>query len=134
MFGELNPAETGLVEELSVWLAQIVPPGANLVCPLTLGGHVDHRLVRRAVEKLGRDLWYYADYPYVVREGAQLDDLTANLRSVLFQVSKEGRRAWEQAVATYASQISSFWENTAAMRDSLRAYLKEQGGVRLWRR
>jgi LmbE family N-acetylglucosaminyl deacetylase len=134
LFGELNPAETGLVEELSVWLAQIVPPGANLVCPLTLGGHVDHRLVRRAVEKLGRDLWYYADYPYVVREGAQLDDLTANLRSVLFQVSKEGRRAWEQAVATYASQISSFWENTAAMRDSLRAYLKEQGGVRLWRR
>ena len=134
LFGELNPAETGLVEELSAWLAQLVPPGANLVCPLTLGGHVDHRLVRRAAEKLNRELWYYADYPYVLQEGISLEGVTANLHSVLFPVSEEGLRAWEQAVAAYASQISSFWESMEAMRVSLRAYLEEQGGVRLWRR
>jgi LmbE family N-acetylglucosaminyl deacetylase len=67
LFGELNPEEDGLVAALRGKLQQALPPQVQLVCPFGIGGHVDHRLVRAAAESLNRRLWYYADYPYVVR-------------------------------------------------------------------
>jgi LmbE family N-acetylglucosaminyl deacetylase len=135
IFGALHPAEAVLVQDLSTTLAQMVPPGANLVSPLTVGGHADHRLVRQAAELLDRDLWYYADYPYVVRGASSPREPNPNLVSVPFSISEEGLQAWEQGIAAYASQVGSFWEDTAAMRAGLHAYLEHQGGgIRLWRR
>ena len=64
--GPLHPSETSLVEAISRELAGSLPDGSNLVCPLAIGGHVDHRLTRLAGEKLDRPLWYYADFPYVL--------------------------------------------------------------------
>ncbi len=143
LFGPIDPGETGLVEELSRTLARELGSADNLVCPLGLGGHVDHRLTRAAVERLyarkeaetpdSPALWYYADFPYVQREGAdQRPD--AGLEAVVFPVSPTGLRAWQTAVAAHSSQISTFWKNREAMRAEMSAYCEEMGGVRLWRR
>jgi hypothetical protein len=75
IFGPVHPQETPLVKQLSRELAQRLPQEATIVAPLALGGHVDHRLVRMAVQGLGRRLYYYADLPYVLTRGDELEKL-----------------------------------------------------------
>jgi LmbE family N-acetylglucosaminyl deacetylase len=141
LFFELHPAEGALVETLAQVLAQAESQAAaTVVCPLALGGHVDHRLTRAAAEKwqaeaAGGSLWYYADYPYVLHNLDTLDKLAQEgWKSSVFLVSEEGIETWLQAVAAHRSQISTFWENEAEMRSALRAYAAEMGGVVLWQK
>lgn len=133
LFGELNPMEADLIESLRLDLSALLPLEAELCCPLTIGGHVDHRLVRMAAERLDRRLWYYADFPYVVISANELSEFTREMSPRLFPVSKEGLAAWEASVAAHASQISTFWQDEAEMRTALKRYCSQEGGVRLWR-
>lgn len=133
LFGGLHPEETGLIVELTHLLQNQLPSQVELVCPLTLGSHVDHLLTRAAAEKLGSRLWYYADYPYVERqtpEGSGL--LPPGCQKEIFPISEVGVSAWVQSVAAYQSQISTFWESLAAMEAALRNYWLRGGGVILW--
>jgi LmbE family N-acetylglucosaminyl deacetylase len=137
LFGLLDEREAGLVERLAAEFAQLLPDGAQLVCPLGLGGHVDHRLTRLAAESLDRVLWYYADYPYIVEYGDQLEQFIRSTWEVSwFPISETGMAAWEAAVAAHRSQISTFWSGLDAMQAALRAYARQEDGsrrVRLWR-
>lgn len=130
IFGNLHPGEQALVEHLATLLMSRLPADAVLVVPLALGGHVDHRLTRAAAERLGRPLWYYADYPYVLwlRE-----DFSVGLSVQVFSLSHEAVVAWQNAVAAYRSQISTFWEDENEMRAAIAAYARQQGGVALYR-
>jgi len=137
IFGPLHPAEEVLVEQLRVRLASALPTDAVLVCPLGLGGHVDHRLTRAAAEALGRPLRYYADYPYAAEADAEaaLEALQAQgWQPDRHEVSEEGVRAWIAAAGDYASQRSTFWEDEAAMAAAFRAFCDRWGGVTLWLR
>jgi LmbE family N-acetylglucosaminyl deacetylase len=132
LFGLLHPAEETLVSDLGRTLAQTLPAGTQVVCPMALGGHVDHRLTRAAAEASGVPLWYYADYPYV------LTDPLASSRQVgwettPFLVSHAALCAWQDAVAAYASQISTFWADGASMRSALQDYYRQEGGCHVWR-
>ena len=132
--GPLHPDEAVLVESLRGELAQSLPDGAKVVSPLALGGHVDHRLVRAAAEGMGRPLWFFADYPYVLRCEPELASLPgAGLEPVRFPLSAAGLESWQGAVAAHASQISSFWPGLPAMRDAIAEYALRRGGVELWR-
>jgi len=134
IFGLLDPVEQPLVDAVSNEIRQSLPAEAALVCPLTVGGHVDHRLVRAAAEKLGRPLWYYADYPYVERYGEQVPELLpGGCEEVLWKVSGEGMQAWFDSVATHRSQIGSFWPDIESMESALQHYYQENGGIPLWR-
>lgn len=126
LFSPLHAGEARLVEMLGRELAQAAPPEARLVCPLALGGHVDHRLARAAAEQTGLPLWYYADYPSVLQTASQLDQLRrAGWESIEFAVSKDGLSAWVRAVAAHASQISTFWPDNATMEAALRDYCRD---------
>jgi LmbE family N-acetylglucosaminyl deacetylase len=106
-----------------------------LVCPWTFGGHVDHRLTRLAAERLGQHgrahwLWYYADYPYILKEEAVLEQLKREgVVDRIFTVSEGGLAAWQEAVAAHTTQISTFWPNQEAMRAAIRSYSELMGGV-----
>jgi LmbE family N-acetylglucosaminyl deacetylase len=138
----LHPDETPLVRQLQVLLAAKLPPEVNLVCPLALGRHVDHRLARTVLEGLDRPLRYYADYPYVLEVQAAIEDAIADANEVKFApsgwgattypVTPEGAAAWEEAIAAHASQISTFWPDLPAMRQAIREYHQKTGGVTLW--
>lgn len=134
LFGPLHPQEALTVEQLSGELERRLPENAELVCPMTIGGHVDHRLVRAGAERLGRQLWFYADVPYVLKYPDELKKLIQdNWIRQSFPISDAGLTAWEQAVAAHASQITSFWPNLEAMRAIIGSYCRENEGIRLWR-
>ena len=134
LFGPLHPADAPLVERLAAELASELPENAEVASPLALGGHVDHRLVRLAAERLGKPLWYYADVPYVFKQRDELAALSqAGWWAQAFGVSSDGLAAWVEAIAAHASQISSFWPDLESVQAVLCAYSHENGGVRLWR-
>jgi LmbE family N-acetylglucosaminyl deacetylase len=135
IFGPLHLEEEGLVARLAADLQALIPADANIVCPLTLGGHVDHRLTRAAAEKIDRPLWYYADYPYVLNHASHLETLRqSGWRSSDFRVSEAGLEAWIASVAAYTSQVSTFWPDAVSMRAALHDFWQSSvGGVRLWR-
>lgn len=134
LFSPVHPEEIPLVNKLRRQFSRVFKAVANVVCPLALGGHIDHRLVRAATEKAGCSLWYYADYPYILNNEIPPSFLqTPGCEERLFPVSKEGLTAWAASVAAYTSQISTFWPHLTAMRSAIEKYCLEQGGVRLWR-
>lgn len=134
VFGAIHPDEAALVEHLRRQLLQVIPTQARIVCPLTIGGHVDHRLTRSAAEGLGLNLWYYADYPYVQMPEANLPAKTAGMQIERFDVTGEDVDVWLRAAADYASQISSFWDDLDAMRRAIRDYYSQMQGLPLWRK
>ena len=134
IFGAIEPAETPLIAQLSARLGEALPAQAEVVCPLALGGHVDHRLTRAAAEALGRKLWYYADYPYVLRQMEDLQALEeAGAAKAVFPITAGGLKAWQDSIAAHGSQISTFWPNLEKMEEEMAGYRERMGGGILWR-
>ncbi|MCC6904799.1 MAG: PIG-L family deacetylase [Anaerolineae bacterium] len=114
-----------------------LPEDARLYCPLAVGGHVDHRVTRCAIEAWGLSpdrLWYYEDYPYVLADGA----LEAALAGGGWQAERipltgEALEARIRAIAEHRSQISTFWAGAEAMREAIHAFACARGGERFWR-
>jgi LmbE family N-acetylglucosaminyl deacetylase len=133
LFDPVSVEEQPLLASLAARLAAELPAECHVVSPLGLGSHVDHRLVRGAAEALKCKLWYYADYPYVTLEDVTKDTQAfENLEFHQFRLSPLALPAWQNAVATYISQISTFWSGETAMRTDLVKYARKGGGKRLW--
>ncbi len=133
LFSEIRLDEIRLIEALRDELYQALPQFCELVSPLTLGGHVDHCLVRNAAEKLDRRLWYYADFPYSINPEKDFAESDRDMNCMLFPVSEVGLRVWQESVAAHSSQISTFWSDTDQMREAIHAYWEPIQGIRLWR-
>lgn len=132
LFTPLQPGEAYLIDEVAARL-QTIRPRARLVCPLTLGGHMDHRLVRAAAERLGRCLWYYADYPYAAEHPEALAAaLLPSWKAARFRLSPDGLSAWQNSIAAYRSQISTWWASRAELDAAIAAYAASGGGRQLW--
>jgi hypothetical protein len=133
--GELHAGDHPTIEAVYIQLAHNLEEGAILVCPLALGKHVDHQLTRTAAEALRRPVWYYADYPYALRDQPPGEHVTPDeWTSQSFEISQEGITAWQEAVAAHASQISTFWRDVDEMKQAISDYSHQEGGVRLWRK
>lgn len=126
----VHPDEEELVAQITAEMANKLPQDAQVVCPLTLGNHVDHLLTRMAAEKLEVPLTFYADYPYVLEEHYQkrLDNHT----STQFTISPQALTAWQRAVAVHQSQISTFWTNLDEMQAAIREYYQLMGGIKVF--
>jgi LmbE family N-acetylglucosaminyl deacetylase len=128
------PLDEDLVAALAARLRQKLPVRARVVCPLGLGGHIDHRLTRAAAERLGRQLYYYPDYPYVIGEAREGDNSPQHdWERVNWVNTPQGLRAWQAAIAAHRSQISSFWAGEDEMRAAIAAYWSRGGGASLWK-
>ncbi len=138
LFQPLPEAELPVCAQLADYLARTLPAETALVSPLAIGGHIDHRLVRRAAEMLAGQrpdirLWYYADYPYAAGNPMEVDALrAAGWQTAGGEFSPEAVSAWAAAVSEYRSQISTFWQDAAEMTAAIHAYA-QQGGGSLWR-
>lgn len=135
LFGSLHPLEVKLPLQVAQRLTENLPPNVRVVAPLTLGGHVDHRLTRQAAERLLliEGLWYYADYPYAA---AHLDEIETLLpggwQRQIEALEPAAVEAWAAGVAAYASQVSTFWSGIEDLRAGLNDYLQCLGGGTLW--
>lgn len=127
----IHPDEESLVEVIGSRLREMLPSNANLVSPLTLGNHVDHRLTRAAAERLDIPLHYYSDYPYVL--DTDVSQSTLNLESEVTTITASGMCAWQEAIGFHRSQISTFWDSLEEMKNAIQSYYDQMRGIQIWR-
>jgi LmbE family N-acetylglucosaminyl deacetylase len=135
VFTPIHPSETGIVDEAANQIAMELNVSDTVVCPLALGGHVDHIIARLAGESLRSptvSIWYYADIPYLFKHADALGPVTEGLRAKNFFVSGQGLAAWQAGVTAYESQISSLFVDVEDMRSQIRAYCMSGNGLTLW--
>lgn len=136
IFGEVLPTDPALS------MLRSVPPfpvSAVLYVPLGVGHHVDHLLVRWAMEgwRLPNDVVrYYEEYPYAEDSAALQAALgeRAGWQAIVNALDEQALTAKISAVAQYRSQLSTFWDDTEAMEAALRRYAARVGGERMWMR
>lgn len=124
--------EAKLVEEIFMMLEKEIPGEAELVLPMGIGNHIDHRAVSLAGEKLGRTDYFYVDYPYILENFDASHFKEGSWTKWPSVLNQEALKNWQDAVLCYASQLSAFWRDKAETRLALRNYLAGGGG-RLWR-
>jgi LmbE family N-acetylglucosaminyl deacetylase len=134
LFKPIPPSQEYLVDELHNTFSKLLPGDAVIVSPLTIGGHVDHRMVRKAAEQATRRLLYYPDFPYVVSRKVDVPAWLGKGWKVGIQqpVNPLSLMAWGDAIQEYKSQVGGFWHDDPAMRLELQAYLTTGGGALLW--
>ena len=128
----LRPEEAQLVDDLKHMLGKALPQTCEIVSPLALGSHVDHLLVKTAVEALDRTVWYYADFPYLVGLDEIPLEIETEMSHELFPISKRGLTIWKASIAAHSSQISTFWADTDQMQEAVQTYWEPLHGLRLW--
>ena len=126
-----QPADSGLPDQITSALASRLQADDVVVCQLAIGGHVDHVVVRKAVEGLGRPLLYLADIPYFLKHPEELDSSARGMQAGVRRVSEAGVSAWQEGVAAYASQLSTLFEPSDQFFGALSAYAAED--IRLWK-
>lgn len=132
VFDPIHPFEASIVEHLAQQLSEELNGADRIVSPLALGGHVDHIITRKALDLLGRPLWYYADIPYLFTHQEELPPAVKAMRANLFGISDPGLSAWQAGIAAYESQISSLFADLQDMRDQIRDYRASGNGLTLW--
>jgi len=133
---ERDPA--ALEEQLEESI-RTLPSARRVLAPLAVGGHVDHRLTRRAAERVfgaAPEVRYYEDYPYS-RSRFALRRALGRRRWWLPEVVEldpadvEARCA---AILAYASQLGTAFEGERDLRRQVRREVSRRGGERLWRK
>jgi LmbE family N-acetylglucosaminyl deacetylase len=140
LFGDLHLSELNLVRRMADQIARLARTFQHprLYAPLGVGHHVDHQLTHQAAEVAGHVHAYYEDYPYVERDqGDTRAALAAKLIPELVYLTPADLAAKIQAIAAYASQLSSFWEDEAALEAAIHDFADRVGegrpAERLWR-
>lgn len=133
IFVSPHEAEAHLPDQITQKIAPDLQPDDRVICQLGVGGHVDHILVRRAVERLNRPLWYTADIPYLFWHPEELAALVAGMKASLQPITKAGLNAWIEAVLTYESQISTLFECPEKVDEDIRSYYSKHEGLQLWK-
>jgi len=128
----IHPQDMLLPSQMARELATRLVDNDTIICPLALGAHVDHVIVRQAAEALGRPLRYVADVPYSMYHPGELAPATAGMESRLYRISESGFGVWLEAIQSYASQLSTLYESWDLLREAVRQYWLAEGGIRLW--
>lgn len=132
IFAPPHEEDASLPRQMADAISARLTRDSVLVCPLGLGSHVDHLLVRRAAELCGRPLLYVADIPYLFNYPESLSPETAGMKENARLVTEAGLTSWQEAIAAYASQLGGLFDSPDHMRASIRQYWAERGGVRLY--
>jgi LmbE family N-acetylglucosaminyl deacetylase len=145
LWGPIHSSEQDLVAQLTRRLTELpLASTGRIYVPLTVGGHVDHRLVRQAAEAQRRGLEkiaYYEEYPYAEHPSALTEVLSeeSGWRAEIVSLDDKALDAKAAAIARYHSQISTFYSDAGEIVTRLRAYASvvSQGqgwAERYWRR
>ena len=128
----ISAVDQTLLQEIVAEIKSHLPGDAHLACPLSLGNHRDHRLTRAAVETLGKPTHYFADYPYAEEIHNLQEWIKPEWQPETKPIPEEGIKAWQAAVAAYASQLSSFWVTEEEMYAAIAAHAGTLPGHTTW--
>ena len=111
------------------------PALVTLYAPLGVGNHVDHQIVRDWAFKLRQTyptltLMLYEEFPYI----RQTEQIAPTIRSVPFSLTpiayplnEATIQAKIDAIATYRSQLDTFWADEQALADDVWDTLTQRG-------
>jgi LmbE family N-acetylglucosaminyl deacetylase len=127
--GEVNAVDLWIDKQLAQDLLDLRQrlPDTVWYAPLGVGRHVDHQIVSSAADRLvqqGARVYYYEDFPYVLREGAleaRLNELGGAFEYGLVEMS-EMLSLKQEAAELYASQIAINFGDRDAMYRAMRSY------------
>lgn len=129
LWGEVHPNDPA-----PAILAKLDLDESRLIyAPLGAGRHVDHQIVRAwglQLESAGYELRFYQDYPYM-RKREAIDEALRHfgkMQPFTVVLSEAAMQAKIAAMAAYRSQISTFWENDAAIDAEVRQTFAYNGG------
>jgi LmbE family N-acetylglucosaminyl deacetylase len=125
--------EPQLFNQISESMCVNIPEEVQFVGPLALGDHIDHQLVKCALHQVRPAACFFADYPYA----GKIEDIGSVVPHRLSQkhfqpISPSALKAWQEAIASYQTQISTFWPSIPEMENALEAYWRKGGGCVLW--
>jgi LmbE family N-acetylglucosaminyl deacetylase len=126
--------DAGLPAQIAETISSRITRDDVLVCQLSVGSHVDHVLVRRAAELLGRPLVYDIDIPYLFYKPEELAPKSAGMKEAVHAVTEAGLKSWQEAVLAYKSQLpvlGDALDTPEKAREAIRSYWAELGGIRL---
>jgi LmbE family N-acetylglucosaminyl deacetylase len=112
-----------------------LPPAGEVIVPLGVGGHADHRGVRLAAAAVfGAAPWHYEDFPYAGKLFAVARTLGPRWRwrSRTWRLSAEDVRARCAAAAAYASQAEMLAGRSRSLDAKIERHVRRVGGERLW--
>ena len=131
-FDPPHEEEADLPAQIAKAISARLKPTDQLVCQFGLGSHVDHILVRRAVDLLQLPVLYDVDIPYLFKSPEELATNTAGMKEHTHRITEAGLKSWQDAISAYESQISSLFDSSDAMREQIKSYWAENSGLRLW--
>lgn len=124
LFKPYTPIEYNLLVEMFKTVS--MPQDAQVVAPLGVGNHRDHKLTRAIAEHLYGSIWHYLDYPYAVQNDFKREDFIPQSTEKMIQpISSKGLVAWKEAVACHHSQIALFWKSDQEMYTAIDAYAEK---------
>ena len=132
VFDPPHASEADLPKQITRAISARLHADDVLVCQFAIGSHVDHVIVRRAVEGLSLPLFYDCDIPYLFNHPEDFTPNTAGKKETVYAVSEASLGFWQEAVMAYSSQLSMLFESPEHLRKSLRDYWAKKQGISLW--
>ncbi len=132
IFTRPDPVEADLPAQIAQTMIAWLKPDDVIIAQLAIGGHVDHLIMRNAVEMLKRPVTWIADIPYLLNNPEELVPKTAGMKDSIQPVSEIGLKVWQDTIELYASQLSVLFSTPENMRQKIHGYWAEHRGLRLW--
>ena len=137
LFGEPDAADAAALGPRLERTLRELPPHRRLLAPLAVGGHVDHRLVRAAVERVAPQSAFYEEFPYSEWKWFAVRRALGSPRDWTPETAPSTPAAFERqvhAILAYASQVPAMFRTEARLRKQLRRHHRRTNGERIWRR
>jgi LmbE family N-acetylglucosaminyl deacetylase len=132
-----RPEDAEVSSQIAEAISARLKPDDTIVCPLSIGSHIDHVLVRGGAELLERPLRYYIDVPYIFYHSDELVEKSLGMKETQHPISGTGLAHWKEAALEYGSQfvgLGDAFDSPEKVRASLEAYWSEWKGIRLTQR
>lgn len=130
----LHNEETDLPYQIASEISKRLLPDDILVCPLALGGHIDHVVVRKAVDLTEYSPLFMADIPYLLNNHRTLLWKTLGMKKLVHTISKSGLDYWLKAIQTYETQVKGEFKTVDLMKTNMTEYWQRNSGIRLWKK
>jgi len=131
----VHPFESDRIDRLQEFMATL-PLADQVVVPLGIGNHIDHRLTRLVAERRWcGSLLYYEDYPYSASPSARVfyETMGKGWSVEVCSLLEEDLKVKLAAIAKYRSQITAIFGRAIAIFDSKTARSVALDIERYWR-
>ena len=128
-------ADAGLIDELARRFSAF--SGMQVRGPLAIGGHVDHRLVREALEKAALPgCEFYEDFPYARSRKKRWQAMGLELGWSKRRIALEPEDLEQKiaAIAAFPSQLGAVFTDAAMLRHEVEKFTRARGGELLYSR